>query len=290
MRFITLSILAMAATCALAHDLKLKTPLRFEYNSYMGWSNLGGRARFSDGFWAGSGTAYPSVAGLTWEPEKGISAKVALGTGGYYNGTLADQPCEAWIGVPVGKAKITAGKYWVPFAGQEWQYETKPGVMVGWESGSTTLSVSGQYDERTKRNNFYSRLSQNFGSDAYVGLSFGWGRGLSFGSSHNRGWAIDGGVESGNWALSGEYMGLDDSGQSEFRFGYAKLAFNGAGRIQPFVANYSWNDAGGFFGRFRSTVYGLNYQVTPYFSIEAATAPTSAKQVSWLQFHWGYRF
>jgi hypothetical protein len=47
-----------------------------------------------------------------------------------------------------------------------------------------------------------------------------------------------------------------------------------------------WNDAGGTFGRYRSTVYGMGYQITPTLVLESAIAPTSDRQISWMQLHW----
>lgn len=273
---------------AKAQDVKL--PLRVEYSSYMGWSNREGLSRFSDGFWAGTGTAYPSTVGFVWEPDKGVAAKVAVGTGSYYNGSLADQPAEAWVSIPVGSVRVKAGKFWTSFAAQEWEYETKPGVALSWSANSTDVSIAGHYDDRTRRNNFYGRVGQSLGSNAYAGLSYAWGRGLSFGSNHNRGWGIDAGVELGAWSLVGELLNLDDSGKSRFRFGFAKLGFDGMGRFHPYLSHYSWSDSGGFFGESNSLVYGLNIELTRFLTIEAAIAPTSSGLTRWVQLHWGYKF
>jgi hypothetical protein len=77
-----------------------------------------------------------------------------------------------------------------------------------------------------------------------------------------------------------------DPSSSRFYFGYGKLSYDGLGAWKPFVARYLWNDAGETFGRFRSTTYGLGYQVTLSLALEGAYAATSDKNVSWVQLHW----
>jgi hypothetical protein len=75
-------------------------------------------------------------------------------------------------------------------------------------------------------------------------------------------------------------------GAKRFRFAYGKLSYERLGPWKPFVARYQWDDGAEQMGRFRSTVYGLNFRATPQLSVEGAYAPTSDKNVSWLQLHW----
>jgi hypothetical protein len=128
------------------------TTLSIGVDAYSGISNLTGYKRYSDGFWAaGAGPAYPSIAYLKWQESNGATAKFAYGTGDLYRGrnSIVTQPVEAWYQRPLGKFSLTAGKFWVPFALQEWQYETKWGVQLQRTFGSTNVTGSVNYDRVT---------------------------------------------------------------------------------------------------------------------------------------------
>lgn len=256
---------------------------------YGGLSNLEGQRRFRDGFWAaGAGLAYPSNIYLRWTFRRGAQAKVAIGTGKLYTSSQStvDQPLEAWYQKSFGKLTATVGKYYVPFALQEWEYETKPGLMLQTERGPYGLALSANYNDNTRAGNAYLRASRSFGENATVGVSLGAGRGLSYDSVHDRGLAFDATVTRRGWQLLSEYMILKRRSSQRFRFGFARLSYENLGRLKPFIARYSWNDASGAFGVFRSTSAGLGYQLTPNLIIEGGYADTSDKDIVWGQLHW----
>jgi hypothetical protein len=265
-------------------------PLRFGIDNYTGMSNQPGRRSLSDGMWAGNLPAYPSLAYMRWDGANGRSGKLAIGTGQMYSGSSVgvDQPVEAWWQFPAGKTAMTVGKFWVPFAAQEWQYETKPGVMLNWSNGPHTLAVSSNYNLRLHTMNSYMRFGRTFGEDAGVGLSLGYGKGLSFDTDHDRAWGLDATFAAGGFRFFGEYMGALQSSGNGFGFLYGKAVFEKMGLWKPFVGFYMWNDKSGAFGRFRSSVYGMAYQVTPSLALESAISPTSDRQVSWLQLHFAW--
>src|SRR5438874_4414760 len=174
-------------------------PLRFGIDAYAGVSGLEGFRRSSDGFWAGSGTEYPSSAYVHYQGERGQEAKLSLGIGRMYQGsdTTLRQPLEAWWQAPAGQARIMVGKFWVPFGVQEWEYETKPGLMLSWDHRGTQLALSGNYTRETGAGTMYARLGRKFSDSAGIGVSLARGRGLSYGSRHDRGWDVAGSAAMG---------------------------------------------------------------------------------------------
>ena len=265
-------------------------PLKFGVDLYAGASSLKSQGRFRDGFWAGSGPAFPSVAYLNWDNGKGSAAKLSIGAGKMYTASdsALDQPVEAWYQMPAGNLSLTVGKFWVPFAAQEWQYETKPGVMVQWAKGASSLSASANYNRQTQGTNAYLRFGRSFGEDASVGVSLGAGKGLSYDSIHNRAVGLDGTYAWNGLRFNGEYVLLQRKSSERFHFGYAKLSYENLGKWTPFVARYTWKDKSDAFGEFDSTTFGLNYQLTSYLSVESAYAATSDKGVQWVQLHWAW--
>lgn len=255
---------------------------------YYGGSTLPGFRRFNDGFWAGSTLGAPSEARAHWEDGKGAAGHLSLGLGDYRTQAITrHQPLEAWYKAPVGKLGVTAGKFWVPFALYEWQGETKWGLMVEGEQGASALAASINYNDITHNGNLYSRFSRRFGKNATLGLSVGAGKGLSFGSLHNKALGLDATITWRGWQILSEHVVLQRRAADRLRFGYARLSYEKLGRVKPYLAYYRWRDRSGEFGDFRSTVLGVNLQLTPEFALEGATAATSTEgNVSWLQMHW----
>jgi hypothetical protein len=255
---------------------------------YAGTSNQEGFRRYRDGFWAaGSGLAYPSNIYLRWKSRGGADAKVALGLGKMYLGADRDfdQPVEAWYQKPAGQLHWTVGKYYVPFAIQEWQYETKWGVMVQTERGAYNLAASANYNPDTNSPNAYFRVGRDFGENINVGISLAAGKGLSYGSIHDRAAGLDVSAAWRGWRTNIEYLALRRTSAERFRFGYIRLAYEKLGKFKPYIARYSWNDTTDAFGQLDSTSIGLNYQLTPYLALEGGRAFTSDKDVWWLQAH-----
>jgi hypothetical protein len=268
-----------------------QSPFKFGLDYYAGFSNIGGKRQFNDGFWAGSATALPSTIYFNWENAHGSTARLSMGAGDMYllaSGSTLKQPVEAWWSQEMGNITTTIGKFWVPFAVQEWLYETKPGVMLEWANDAMDLTASFNYNENTRASNTYIRASRRFGEALNIGLSLAAGKGLSYNSVHDRAWGLDGSLGWQSWELTGEFMeALHSTGN--FRFAYARLASHHFARWQPFIALYGWEDDTGTFGRFRSTVYGVNYQLTPEIGFEGAYAPTSDKRVWWFQMHFTWQ-
>ena len=263
-------------------------PIKIGLDAYSTLSGMEGQRRGSDGLWAGYGAAYPSTASISYDNGRGTEGKLALGIGGMYRsqGTPLRQPVELWWKAPISGAGLTVGKFWVPFGAQEWEYETKPGIMLSWERAGTQVAVSANHTRETGAGALYARIGRQITDSASVGISMGAGRGLSYGSSHDRAWALDGSAEFGGFSGYAEYTGLSAGAQGRHYFYGGRLAYERLGNWKPFVAAYSWNDPAGDFGRFRSSVYGVTVRVTPFLEIETATAATSNGRVPWFQLHW----
>jgi hypothetical protein len=263
----------------------------FGLDYYAGRSNLAGQRRFSDGFWIGSGPAYPANAYLRWETGNGAEAKFSYGTGSLYRGpnSVVTQPNEAWYQTPLGNTKsntkVTLGKFYVPFALQEWQYESKWGGMVQTSWGKTDLSASLNADRLTDNPNLYTRLGHNLSENINVGVSLGLGRGISFGTPQNKAFGVD---LTANWrkfSLISEYVDIRRRAADRFSFGFAKLSYE-AGKWRPFVSRHSWNDRSGNYGSFRSSTAGVDFQVSPQVVLQAAVSHNPGQNVKWLQIHW----
>jgi len=260
--------------------------------TYVGGSSMLGARSYTDGMWAGCGNYYPSIAYMEYGSSGGRVAKLSLGIGELYTAddTTLDQPVEAYFQTPVGKSVVTVGKYWVPFAQQEWLYESKPGIMVGWDVKRLSLTASANYSEGLRRPVMYLRSGYKLSEDVQLGLSLALGRGFCSDSIHDRGMGLDATIGYKGWRFYGEcnHFAAREPG-NDFDYVSGKLCYEKLGRWAPFVGAYSWTDKSDTFGRFRSTVYGLAYHATPELDIESAVAPTSDGSVSWLQVRWSWQ-
>jgi hypothetical protein len=266
------------------------SPLKIGAELYTGGSNMPGHHFLDAGVWAGSGLEYPSVGYVRWEDGKGHAAKAALGFGTVFYGKdkIYDQPAEAWYQFPAGKASVTVGQYWVPFATQEWEYENKPGAMAQWSHGRWGVSLSANQNFHTGHPNAYARLSHTLGGskDNLIGLSVGGGKGMSYNSGHNRGLGVDGTYGYGGVRFTTELLWLRAPGARDFRFIWTKLGYEKLGPWKPYVSWYHWDDQTHQLGHFQSTLLGLSYKVNANLAIEGAVADTLRKNVGWMQLHW----
>lgn len=265
-------------------------PLKLGLELYSGGSTLDGHRFLSDGMWAGTEATYPSVLYGHWENGKGHAAKLALGLGRSFHGRdrLYDQPSEAWWQLPAGPLSVTVGKFWVPFAAQEWEYETKPGLMLQWSHGANSIAAAANRGRHGGNLNAYLHASHNFGDENTVGVSLAAGKGLSFDSVHDRGWGLDASYGWRGWRLTTEQIWLRAPGARDFHFNWIKLGYQRLGAFEPYVGRYDWQDDADELGSFRSTVCGLAYQLNANLALEAAWAMKPGKDVSWLQFHWSW--
>lgn len=272
-----------------AKDDSPATTLSIGGDLYLGRSNLEGFKRLRDGFWAaGAGPAYPSVLQLRLAMHNRSEAKIAFGLGNLYrdDASTLHQPHEAWYRTPVRGANLTVGKYYMPFALQEWQYETKWGVMLEGEHGATTLAASANYNQNTDSPNAYLRVGRNFGEKLNVGLSLGAGKGLSYDSIYNKALGLDATANWKGWNLYSEYMAMRHNSKERFNFGWLKLGYDRLGKFKPFIAHWQWHDTTGIFGNFRSTGIGASYNIWPQLALEGGLAHTSTQNVKWIQLHW----
>lgn len=269
-----------------SHRPVFALPFHVGMDYYNGISSVPGHSRFSDGLWAGSYLAAPSLGYARWEDGRGNGVRVSMGIGGMYTGagTTLNQPVEAYWQKTMGQTSVTVGKFWLPFGAQEWEYETRPGVMFQWSGGPHALALSTNYNTTTHRINAYAHGSRSFGQSASLGISVGGGRGLTYDTPHDLMWGVDGMASYRGWRLTGEYVGALSGGRG-FQFTTAKLAYERLGAWRPYVGLYSWNDHSGALGAFSSHVYGLQYQLTGATAVEMAVAPTSQKHTYWLQIH-----
>lgn len=260
-------------------------------DSYSGTTNMPGSRRVSDGMWAGSSACYPSLTYLQFQGAKGNTVKVSLGLGDLYTSADATvhQPVEGYWQRPLGKGTMTVGKFWVPMGQQEWLYEAKPGVSMQWTGERSSLIASVNLSTLQHRPLMYARGSHKIGNDAEIGLSFALGSGFCSNTIHDRGISLDSNIGYKGFRLYNEYnqFGAKTAGNA-FGFLSGKLYYENLGAWKPFVAQYWWHDNSETFGNFRSKLCGIDYQVTPSLSLEAALAGTSDGNTTWVQMHWAW--
>lgn len=257
---------------------------------YYGGSNLPGFRHFRDGFWvAGSSLAYPSHVYLRSNRPSGAQAKLAISLGELYNGSTGfDQPVEAWWKQPLkgSKGSVTLGKFYVPFALQEWEYETKWGALYEGEWNATTLAGAVVYNRNVDHANGYARIGRNFGERLNVGVSLAAGDGLTYDTVHDKAIGVDLTGSSGDWELLAEYMAARGTSAERFRFGWARLNYNKWERFKPFAARYDYKDTTGALGTFRSYVAGAGYSLRPDLHLEGGYAVATGKNIWFAQIHW----
>jgi hypothetical protein len=267
--------------------IPLRNVVRFGANLYYGVSNLGGvDRRNTDGPWAsGFGFSAPSSLSVDWSANPDQALHVAIGVGDLYNarGARLRQPVEAFYQFRAGSAnQVRAGKFYVPFSAQEWDYEAKPGLMLTHSRGAGTYMASVFFNTDTNTPNAYFRAGRHFGDSTEAGLSLGLGRGLMYGSPHGVAAAADVTHHAGSVTLSSEYIAALERGRP-FQFLFAKAQLTGAGPWMPYIGGYYWHDAGSAFGRFSSAVAGVGYRLTPGFVIQSGYSRANGRHVYWLQ-------
>ena len=137
----------------------IRNQFSFGADIYAGATNLTGvRRRNTDGIRAGNALAYPSIIALNYRADESHSAHVSVGIGDLYtaSGTTFKQPVEAYYQLPMaGGGTLTAGKFYVPFATQEWESEAKYGVMYQKTQGAMNYSASLNYNFARETPNAY---------------------------------------------------------------------------------------------------------------------------------------
>ena len=266
----------------------IRNPLTFGGDLYFGGTNATGvRARNNDGIWAGYGSALPSLLSVNWRQDEVRGMRVSLGVGDMFtsSNTLLRQPLEATYQFPTtGNGSMTVGKFYVPFATQEWEYETKYGMMFQKAHGATSFAGSVNYNFKRQTPNIYLRIGRQFGARTAVGLSAGGGRGVFSDSSHTMAVGLDVAHDIGGAQFSMEYN-LAKGAKGAFQFAYGKLTLTKLGRYTPYVGAYYWHDSAQELGQYHSLLAGLSYKISSHVSIEGGYARGNTRNIFWMQSH-----
>ncbi len=266
----------------------VRNQLKFGADLYYGISNaIEGRSHFNDGIWAGYGSVYPSLISFNWHADEAHGLRVSLGVGDLFtaSGTPLKQPVEAFYQFPVaGGGTITAGKFYVPFGVQEWEYESKYGAMFQSAHGATSFTGSLNYNFRRNVPNIYLRIGRQFTPRTTVGVSTGGGRGVFSDSSHALAFGIDLAHEFGGVQFSSEYN-FADGASGSFQYVSGKLTFTKTGRFTPYLGAYYWHDTTQELGNFSSLGGGLGYKMNRYLTVEGGYSRGNSRNVFWLQSH-----
>ena len=259
----------------------------FHGSLYYGVSNLQGPVRRNtDGVWAGVGSQEPSTLAVSWKGSRGNEGLASFGIGDMYTGPerTVKQPVECLFRVQSAEGSWTCGKHYVPFALQEWEYETRWGILYEVESGSGTLAVSTTYNEDTRAANTLARAEIRTSSRTRVGLSAAAGRGWSYSSSHAWGYGVDCSVECRHATIEGEF--LEGRGRNgAFQFGFVRVRTEVGRGVAPYMAGYYCHDAGDEMGELRSGVLGVEIEASPHLVLEPGVGRSNGRNVWWLQAH-----
>ena len=264
------------------------TGFKFGLDNYFGVTNLTGRTGInSDGAWAGSIPNNGSAAQFSWFRGEGELAYFAWGLGGMFNSKTPtyQQPAAAFYKRQIGSGFVTVGRFLTPFGQQNWMAEPRYGLMVEGEVRGIGFAASMQYSPMYRKPNFYARAGRQLTKRTNLGVSLSYGKGVNYGTPSTYGAALDFTHDFGRgFTLSGEYNGFMGA-DSPFQFATMTLTLPAVGRFQPYVGAYYWHDASTDFGKFKSLLAGINYQLTPSLAIEAGMGGTNQRGVFWLQTH-----
>ena len=258
---------------------------------FYGTSNLPSAHRFRDGFWLGSGAYFPSNIYALYTAKNGTSAKVAVSLGKFYNGSVPgfDQPIEAYVSRPLGKTTFTAGKFYVPFELQEWEYETEYGFQAARDLGKRGSVIAAlTYNRRRDTPNAYLRYARSFGP-ATLGLSLGGGRGFSFDTDHDRGAALDFTLEKKRLRLeSAALLAQKKGSSSQFSFAFARLNYQLDAKTKVYLARHSWSDRLDQQGNGHFSTLGAVYRLNKNLALEGAVSRSGElkRNIIWIELHY----
>jgi len=266
-------------------DSKLET-FHFGLDYYRGITNdTGGNTQLTDGHWAGFGGSVPSNVSLHWSHGEEQTLHISFGIGDMWTGSgvIVKQPMEAYYRLTTGaNSHVTVGKYFVPFAIQEWEYESKYGVMYETTRGPMSLVASANYNTDVQKPNFYARAGRQCGAATNIGISAGSGVGLFTATDHDMAFGADITHDVAGFHLTSEYVAALRTDEA-FQFAFFKAAYTRLGAFGPYAAVYYWHDPCCALGHFSSAVIGASYKLSPNFSVEAAYARANGRHVYWLQ-------
>ncbi|MCS6777599.1 MAG: hypothetical protein NZ557_13770, partial [Chthonomonadaceae bacterium] len=252
-----------------------------------GVTNASGVVRRStDGVWAGFGPFAPSHLSLNWRGDSGRSFRVSVGVGDLFNerGTTLRQPVELYYQLPARGGTLTAGKFFVPYGGFEWLYESRWGVMYQGRAGRADYAAAVVFNPVWRSANAYARVGRSWGGRTSLGVSASVGRGMMYSTSHGMAFGMDLGHDFGGVALNAEWN-VAHGQNGPFLFGFGRLALNRLGNFTPYVGFYTWGDRAGELGNFRSLLAGLNVRLNRFLALEGAFARAGGRDVFWVQSH-----
>jgi hypothetical protein len=245
----------------------------------------------------GSGAYFPSNIYALYNAKNGVSAKVAVSVGKFYNGSVPgfDQPIEAYVSRPFGKTTFTAGKFYVPFELQEWQYQTQYGFQAARDLGKGASVIAAlTYNRRRDTPNAYLRYARSFGPAA-LGLSLGGGRGFSFDTDHNRGAALDFTLEKKRLRLESAVLLAQKSASSsksgsssQFSFAFARLNYQLDAKTRVYLARHSWSDRLDQQGQGHFSTLGAVYRLNKNLALEGAVSRSGElkRNINWIELHY----
>lgn len=141
---------------------------------------------------------------------------------------------EPYLSKQSGDYTVTAGKFWIPFAHQDWEWETKPGVMVEWAKGVTNVTGAVVYNDNKVSDsaNSYLRVGSTLAEGIDVGGSVSAGKGWPYNSRHDSGYGLDYTISKMKFKLVGE--AFQATGGGDFWCSMSKISYEGFNKVTPF--------------------------------------------------------
>jgi hypothetical protein len=251
---------------------------------FFGLSNMAGPVRrITDRQWAAVDASEPSYVYLDWAGAAGDDARLSLGVGDMYVGRdrTTKQPVECWWRHPAGSGSVTLGKHYVPFAQQEWEFETRWGAMAEADVKGAALTCSATHNADTSALNATVRVGREVSDGVEVGLSAAAGRGWCLSTSHSRGYGVDAVAEIGKLTLTTEGL-VAEGPAGRYTFGFVKAMAAPCPTCRPYVGLYYGHDTADEMGELRSAVIGVELDAGPYLMVEPGYGRASGRNVWWL--------
>jgi hypothetical protein len=254
---------------------------------YGGVSDVNQFTSYTDQLWAGQSTFTPSVIHADYAGS--TKARLALGVGKLSRGSGATYApvVEAWAEKVVGNTTVRVGRFFAPFATQEWEYESKDGVQWSREQGGAGASLSFVRDRNTKQNALYVRMFGVAMRKATLGLSVATGKSVSYGA-YKQGFGLDFTKATDSGTFRADWEHFMESKNDSFNFAFARYDYTKHATLHPYLARYDWSQKGavGSGGSYHASTLGVQYVLPKNLTLDVGRVFEGKRNRNYVQIAW----
>jgi hypothetical protein len=254
---------------------------------YGGVSDINAFTSYTDQLWAGQSTFTPSVLHADYDGK--TKARVAIGVGKLSRGSGATYApiVEGWAERIIGKGTVRVGRFFAPFATQEWEYESKDGVQWSHEGGDSGVNLSLVRDRNTRQNALYGRVFQGVAHNTTMGLSLATGKSVSYGA-YTQGMGLDFTKTTSSGTFRADWEHFRDSSSENFNFAFARYDHTKHAILHPYISRYDWSQKGsvGSGGSYHASVLGIQYILPKNLTLDAGRVFEGKRNRNYVQITW----